>query len=111
MLLSIYIVGISIALTGLICNVITPDNPRFSANAILAKFKFYIIRKNTINNQEQCSICLCELSDETIESKIFKTKCNHYYHKECIVGWINSNNEQSYKCPLCLDNMNIEMNV
>jgi hypothetical protein len=45
-----------------------------------------------INNM--CSICLEEYIDDR---KMSRLKCDHIYHKECIMKWIKNNNE----CPLC----------
>ena len=46
-----------------------------------------------INNT--CSICLGEYIDDR---KMSRLKCGHIYHKECIMKWINNNNNE---CPLC----------
>ena len=43
---------------------------------------------------ESCSICLMQFE---INDEILKTKCNHSYHKICIVTWLKTN----VKCPLC----------
>ena len=41
-----------------------------------------------------CSICLEDMEDTTIESKL---ECGHIFHKECISKWTVKNNN----CPLC----------
>lgn len=40
----------------------------------------------------ECSVCL-----EKIEEDEYITKCNHYFHKECIYHWSKINDS----CPLC----------
>lgn len=38
-----------------------------------------------------------ENSDPPPEPSIFGTPCNHYYHEECLILWMNSKNV----CPIC----------
>ena len=45
-----------------------------------------------MKEMENCSICLCEMKDDT--SVCQKYKCNHYFHKKCISDW-------NGPCPLC----------
>ena len=49
--------------------------------------------------QEQCSICLGELSFEGCDDhqKVVEMPCSHVYHKDCVVRWL----ETSHFCPLC----------
>jgi hypothetical protein len=42
--------------------------------------------------QQRCIICLSKN-----RKNLIKTKCNHYYHKECIIKWC----EISNTCPAC----------
>ncbi|EPY21317.1 RING-box protein 2 [Angomonas deanei] len=51
---------------------------------------------------KECSICkgmLYEkvLGADTEESKVVQGKCHHYFHSECLNGWIAKSN----KCPHC----------
>jgi hypothetical protein len=55
------------------------------------------IREKINENDEKCSICL-----ENIENQVSKTKCNHFFHKNCIFEWINNNKNT---CPLCRKNI------
>ncbi len=41
---------------------------------------------------EQCAICIEDLSGEQQT-----LACNHAFHSECIIGWLNRSNS----CPLC----------
>lgn len=63
-------------------------------------------------NNEKCPICL-----EPIKNEKAVTKCNHFYHPECIQTWVDKesnndgyndgynsnsdNNDKNKKCPLC----------
>lgn len=42
-----------------------------------------------------CSICLCELNEES--GDIYGLPCSHSFHSDCIGPWANKNNT----CPLC----------
>ena len=64
----------------------------------------YVIVDEPPNEDDDCCICLVRLSELDLEiaDKIIKTDCSHYYHKSCLVNWINSDNELRLNCPLCL---------
>jgi len=42
-----------------------------------------------------CSICLCEYQPNEVLRTI--PECNHYFHVNCIDGWLKTN----ATCPLC----------
>lgn len=48
----------------------------------------------------QCAICLLEYEDGDAICWSHNKRCNHHFHKECMVEWLKSNNE----CPLCRHN-------
>ena len=48
-----------------------------------------------ITNLGECSICLTK-----IENDVYKTSCNHIFHRKCYEQWLNYN----LKCPLCRSN-------
>jgi hypothetical protein len=50
--------------------------------------------KAEIDLEEQCSICQ---SDIITNSMIYKTNCNHVYHKDCLDQWVKYKNT----CPYC----------
>ncbi|KAI3967661.1 hypothetical protein MKX01_039571 [Papaver californicum] len=51
---------------------------------------------SSTNYDENCSICLCELSNgETVR---VLPKCKHIFHKECIDEWLPF---RSLYCPIC----------
>lgn len=56
---------------------------------------FKLFRENPICKINQCNICLEEYEEEHI---ILCLKCDHYFHKDCIVEWLEKN---SNKCPIC----------
>ena len=45
----------------------------------------------------ECLICLEEISKNEIS---YITKCNHLYHKKCIIKSLNTSKEKN-KCPYC----------
>lgn len=51
-----------------------------------------------IDNVEviECCICLSPMREE-----IFKTECNHSFHTDCIMQWLNTNDT----CPICRGNI------
>lgn len=56
----------------------------------------YNKNNNIILEHKNCSICL-DIIDKKDE---FKTECNHYFHKDCINRWDESNFSGN-KCPNC----------
>eukprot|EP01084_Bolivina_argentea_P291194 500457_1 len=55
---------------------------------------------NNINENNECTICLCEYSND--ESKTV-LPCMHVFHRYCINIWIR----QHKTCPICRTNTNI----
>ena len=53
--------------------------------------------------EDLCSICYVTFADK----KTIKTECGHIYHKECLLQWLGSNQNQSRKCPLCLNSLSL----
>ena len=54
--------------------------------------------QNFNNNYDYCSICMCH-------GFVIKTKCNHKFHKKCLIDWIKHDNicNETFKatCPYC----------
>jgi hypothetical protein len=53
-------------------------------------------------NYQECVICLEPLSQlpgdpETVTGSIFRTPCNHMFHKKCLKDWMVEKNQ----CPNC----------
>ena len=53
---------------------------------------------NIINEKEdedlkRCAICLEDFERE----EVVVTPCNHMFHEECIIPWVNGNDQ----CPVC----------
>ena len=63
--------------------------------------KFNEITSN--QNDQQCSICLCNYKDNDIKVKL-PCPCEHVFHKNCIYKWL----ENSEICPLCKTNVKNE---
>lgn len=55
------------------------------------------INNNSVNEDDLCSICLCEL-----DTDLYKTSCNHIFHLNCI------RKIKNYLCPLCRKNIFFE---
>ena len=51
-------------------------------------------------DKEVCSICHDNLSD-TDNGYVVQLNCGHYFHSNCIRGWQNSGQRNSYSCPNC----------
>lgn len=58
---------------------------------ILMEEHFYVY-----DTEESCSICLSECSKDA--NVLFRTKCNHVFHIECIENCFTN---KIYKCPKC----------
>lgn len=57
--------------------------------------KYTITQYNqNLNIPSICSICLEQFK---INNKIIKTICNHYYHPNCMLEWLN----HKETCPMC----------
>ena len=53
-----------------------------------------ILESNDEYIGKECSICLDEITNESI---VRKTICNHVFHDECVIPWFKITNS----CPLC----------
>lgn len=52
-----------------------------------------LLKKSTVQTQDECcSICL-----EGLDINAYKMPCNHMFHHQCIVTWL----QNSHMCPLC----------
>lgn len=49
---------------------------------------------NNIEEEPQCSICLCEYEKG---DKLISLPCGHVFHDDCITSWTDNNT----RCPLC----------
>ncbi len=61
------------------------------------KVKIIIISERLNESEDNCSICL----DPLKQTEVYKTKCTHIFHTECIKNYVNSNKFQEVKCPNC----------
>ena len=76
-------------------NRISPDN-NDDIEIITNTLKDDIINKinnlSYINQSLECNICLDNNNNN------IKLDCNHFFHKECIIKWINQDINTSNKC-------------
>ena len=78
---------------------------RLKLKKIFFKKRFAINNKNIIKHKLESEICVICLDnyhsncDNHIEcsKKCYQLYCNHIFHKECIMEWLDNN----MKCPLC----------
>ncbi|CAD5328294.1 unnamed protein product [Arabidopsis thaliana] len=54
-----------------------------------------------IPTEEECIICLEELSSSGSERRIMKLLCSHSFHKDCILPWLRCKRS----CPTCRDDI------
>lgn len=60
--------------------------------------RFFIDESNIEITENFCSICLEEITDN---HKVLT--CNHCYHKDCIIKWLNNKEE----CPNCRKDLTV----
>lgn len=53
------------------------------------------ILKYSSDKNTSCSICLMDVEKD---DEIFKIKCDHFFHKDCLEKWLSDYN---YLCPIC----------
>jgi len=75
------------------------SNIKFSREAAADICDRYICNQSECKHGEftQCSVCLDDL--ESNHTCMRAKKCNHEFHKECLVNWISQSGRLS--CPLC----------
>ena len=69
----------------------------------LNEFQYKHIKKYSKNKEKKCSICLLKYQKPDILKEF---PCNHIYHKNCILKWL----EKSNICPLCKYDVTNEVN-
>lgn len=62
--------------------------------------KAEIINESNESNEKTCAICAICL--EKISSEYLHTECEHSYHNECLIKWMD---EDKSTCPLCRKNI------
>ncbi|MCH83561.1 RING finger-like protein [Trifolium medium] len=69
-------------------------------NALHTPFPHPINVTTKLDNDSEatCSICLCELSND---SSVVQIRCSHVFHRDCIQKWITVKRT----CPLCRINV------
>ena len=61
---------------------------------VFIEIPFENLKKHNVYEQSMCPICL-ERFDE--KSPIAQLQCNHVFHRECIIIWLN----HKFTCPMC----------
>jgi len=51
---------------------------------------------------ETCAICM-----DDINSNVYKTTCNHYFHQKCLYKWI----KEKPSCPLCRNHISLKVDI
>lgn len=62
-------------------------------NKIKTEYKYMMIPAILISEPMECSICLCGIDDTRVMTM---TRCNHYFHRNCLTRW-----KASRRCPTC----------
>ena len=77
------------------------DNNRYgsppAAQSEIKKLNKYTLTKDKLykfGNENTCSVCK---EDFIIGNKMMDLPCNHYFHEECLMPWLN----QHDSCPIC----------
>jgi hypothetical protein len=55
-----------------------------------------------IVHKDDCTICTCEPESDEVWSTM---SCQHSFHTECIVGWMETFGSKDKGCPLCRGNI------
>jgi hypothetical protein len=76
-------------------------NHNFSQRIIIQSIPFPPIVDGNydVSNECSCSICLSNFSDSQVVMK--PSACQHCFHDDCMIKWIESSNKNNRKCPLC----------
>ncbi len=77
------------------------DNNRYgsppASKSEIKKLNKYILTEDKLNDfggENTCSVCK---EDFNIGNKMMDLPCNHYFHEECLMPWLN----QHDSCPIC----------
>ncbi len=81
-----------------------PENQLLQLHRRLEKFKIpntYMIKNS--KEDEECTICLNFVMENTNENYPIKLFCNHFFHSKCLQGVLFVNN----KCPNCRQSIDL----
>uniref|UniRef100_A0A915PC71 RING-type domain-containing protein n=1 Tax=Meloidogyne floridensis TaxID=298350 RepID=A0A915PC71_9BILA len=71
------------------------------------KMKEFMFNNAVKNGSTACSICLEEFQEDKV---IVKTKCNHYFHRDCISKNFKEGSANFKKCPICRATLELDDN-
>uniref|UniRef100_A0A914LWU6 RING-type domain-containing protein n=1 Tax=Meloidogyne incognita TaxID=6306 RepID=A0A914LWU6_MELIC len=69
--------------------------------------KEFMFNNAVKNGSTACSICLEEFQEDKV---IVKTKCNHYFHRDCISKNFKEGSANFKKCPICRATLELDDN-
>ena len=70
-----------------------------------------LLHNEQISSIKEIDNANCAICFDKMDKNIIKTPCNHYFHCECLDGWIASNIESpENNCPICRCNFNQKNN-
>ena len=70
------------------------DRFEYESTASVAKRDDYHDGAKNVEDEPQCSICLCEYEKG---DRLIALPCKHVFHEDCITSWTDHN----VRCPLC----------
>ena len=73
--------------------------------SINEEFELNNINTNSDDETDYCCICINTFEDEFIKLQC----CNQFIHKNCIMEFITSINNNIYKCPICRTQIDISV--
>jgi transcription elongation factor len=62
----------------------------------IEKLQIEIISEENIKKFDLLECCICK-DDYKVGDKVSQLQCGHYHHHECVVAWLNKQNN----CPVC----------
>ena len=62
--------------------------------------KNYIFKNEDDNLNDSCCICLEKFKEN---EQLKKLKCNHVFHKNCMINWFI----EKMECPICRNNISV----
>lgn len=72
--------------------------------------KGYEVKAQKYKVKPEEEVCAIDLEVLVENDEVFNTTCHHVFHWTCIKEWLDSQEIQKKRCPICLKNFgNIKM--
>ena len=71
------------------------DKKKFELILEMDEYQYKHITKYESFKETECAICMADYKGNDIIKSFYK--CNHIFHKKCLLDWLKKNN----KCPIC----------